>query len=127
MALASVVLVLGGCSAFDAAAHGSASASYDTASDFARENSTVASWLPLDAASITLVTSTRAEGTATIRYESTTSPDGCETAARTSAPTMDVETDLDIYGIDSVLVCDEWAVAGDGDEWVAWTPATEAE
>ena len=40
---------------------------------------------------------------------------------------MDVESDIDVYSIDSVLLCDDWAIAHEGNQWLAWTPATEAE
>lgn len=127
LGLVSIVLILGGCTAYDAAAHGSVETNFTNATEFAREHSGIASWLPADAQAITAVDSTRAENTMTVRYDSATEPEGCEAVPRTSSPTMDVESDIDVYSIDSVLLCDDWAIAHEGNQWLAWTPATEAD
>lgn len=126
LGLVSIVLLLAGCSAFDATAHGSAETTYTGASGLAKEHPEVASWLPSDATSITVVDSTRADDTMTVGFDSASAPDGCEAAERQSAPTMSVDTDVDVYAVDSVLVCGDWALARDADHWVAWTPAVEA-
>jgi hypothetical protein len=127
LGLVSIMLVLGGCSAYEATVHGRAETAHASATSLASEHPDVASWLPPDATSITVVNSTRAEDTTTISYDSDTAPDGCETVPRTSAPTMAVDADVDVYSTDSVLLCDTWAIAQDAGTWVAWTPATEAE
>ncbi|WP_405372855.1 MULTISPECIES: hypothetical protein [unclassified Microbacterium] len=126
LGLISIALILGGCSAYDAAAHGRATSTSPNETAFTKAHPDTAPWLPVDAASITVVQSTREANTITIGYESATEPEGCETVTRTSAPTMDIDADVDVYAIDSVLRCDRWAVAHDGDRWVAWTPASEA-
>lgn len=126
LGMVSIVLLLAGCSAYDAAAHGRVQTSFTHETEFAQEHPDSATWLPADATSITVANSTRAEHTMTIRYDSTTTPVGCESAPRESSPTMGVYSGIDVYSIDSVLVCDGWAVAhGDG-QWIAWIPATEA-
>ena len=127
LGLVSIVLILAGCSAIDDVAHGSSRTTYSNATDFAREHSGVADWLPADARSVALVSSTRTDGVMTLAYESETAPEGCETLPRQSAPTMSIDTEVDVYATPSVLVCESWAVAHDADQWLAWTPATEAE
>ena len=126
LGLVSIVLILAGCSAIDDLAHGSSRVTSSNATAFAREHAGVADWLPADAMSVALVSSTRADDVMTLTYESETAPEGCETLPRQSAPTMSVDTDIDVYATPSVLVCGSWAVAHDADQWLAWTPATEA-
>lgn len=127
LGLVSIVLILAGCAAIDDVAHGSAQTTYPNVADFEKEHAETAGWVPSDARSVTLVSSTRADGVMTLAYESATAPDGCETVARQSSPTMSIDTEVDVYATSSVLLCGQWAVAHDGDQWLAWTPATEAE
>ena len=39
----------------------------------------------------------------TIRYDSASDPEGCETVPRSSAPTINIDSDIDVYSLDSVL------------------------
>lgn len=127
LGLVSIVLILAGCSAVDDLAHGSAQTTYTNAAAFSKEHADAASWLPTDAMSITLVSSTRTEGVMTLAYESATAPMGCKSVPRQSSPTMSLDTNIDVYAISSVLLCGEWAVARDASQWLAWIPATEAD
>lgn len=126
LGLVSIVLILAGCSAIDDVAHGSAQTTYTNAPAFEKDHADTAAWLPADATSVTLVSSTRADGVMTLAYESATAPEGCESVERQSSPTMSVETDVDVYAASSVLLCGQWAVAHEAGQWLAWTPATEA-
>jgi hypothetical protein len=51
----------------------------------------------------------------------------CAEVERLSAPTMEITSGPDIYAIDRVAVCGEWAVAESNNTYYAWTPAKEAE
>jgi uncharacterized protein YceK len=125
--LAVILLTVSGCAAVDSLAYGRATAHYDNAAAYAQEKGHAPTWMPTDAVDIVEVASTRADDTATVAFDSASGPAGCDDVDRRSAPTMNVEG-VDVFAIDRVALCGDWAVATDGEgAFTAWTPAIEAE
>ncbi len=126
LGMAAILLTLSGCAAVDSVAYGRAESTYATANDLAQAHDEAPAWMPADARDITRVVSTRAQAES-LMFSSTDGLAGCEDVERLSAPTMEIASAPDVYAIDRVAVCDEWAVAKSDGTYYAWTPATEAE
>lgn len=122
-----ILVTLSGCAAVDNLAHGQSSATYSNAQEFAQADGGAPGWLPADARQIETVSSTRADDTASVVFVSDEGVSGCEDVDRVSAPTMEIESGPDVYAIDRVAVCGDWAVAESDGTYYAWTPAQEAE
>lgn len=126
--LAAIFLTTAGCAVVNDVAYGKTETTHANPVELAQERGTTLDWLPSDARSIVRVASTREEGVESILFSSATAPEGCRETERLSAPTMLVEDAPDVYEIDVVQVCGNWAVAaGDDDRYIAWTPAPEAD
>ncbi|MDF2916992.1 hypothetical protein ACU6RU_04150 [Microbacterium sp. F1-18] len=126
LGMAAILLALSGCAAVDSVAYGRAESTYATAKDLAQARGEAPAWLPADARDITRVVSTRAEAESLL-FSSADGLTGCEDVERLSAPTMEIAAGPDVYAIDRVTVCGEWAVAENDGTYYAWTPAEEAE
>lgn len=127
LGMAAILLTLSGCAAVDNIAYGRAESSFANAYELSESGSGAPLWLPADATEITRVSSTRAEDTVSLVFRSDDGLTGCEEVERISAPTMEVTDGPDVYAIDRVAACDEWAVAESDGTYYAWTPAKEAE
>lgn len=123
-ALALVAVSLTGCSAFGDLAHDRVTAEASTRADL----ESPPAWMPVDARDISSVTGTGGKASdtrpTTLVFTSRdgVTADGCTTAPRESAPTMDVDGAPDVYSATSVLRCGGWSMLSEGDRWVAWTP-----
>jgi hypothetical protein len=127
LGMAAIVLIVSGCAAIYDVAHGKATATYTTATELAGDQGDDVAWVPEDATEIEVVTSTRTEGTASIVFRSDDDLGDCGATERLSAPTMVIESGPDVYAIDEVMVCGDWAVASSDGLFYGWTPAVEAE
>jgi hypothetical protein len=126
LGMAAILLTLSGCAAIDSVAYGRAESSYATAQEFVQARGEAPAWLPPDAREITRVVSTRAEAESLL-FSSEDGLAACEDVERVSAPTMEIASAPDVYAIDRVAVCGEWAVAESDGTFYAWTPAQEAQ
>lgn len=125
--MVAIMLTLAGCSAVDDLAYGRAEASYANPDDLAQARGEALDWLPADAREIERVASTRADGTESLLFVSAEGLAGCGQTDRLSAPTMEVDDAPDVYAIDTVALCGDWAVAEQDGTYYAWTPAKEAD
>lgn len=127
LGMAAILLTLSGCAAVDGIAYGRSSATFENASQLSESGGGAPLWLPADATEITRVSSTRAQDTVSILFRSDEGVAGCEEVPRVSAPTMEIADGPDVYAIDRVALCDDWAVAESDGTYYAWTPAKEAD
>jgi hypothetical protein len=127
LGMAAIVLIVSGCAAIDDVAHGKATTTYSSADELVAEHTDTDEWVPADAREIEVVSSTRAADTASILFRSDEGLTGCLETERLSAPTMNIDAGPDVYAIDEILLCDEWAVVEDDGVFYAWTPAIEAD
>ena len=125
--IVAIIATLAGCSAVDDLAHGRAAASYANPQELAQAREGALDWLPGDAREIERAASTRADGTESLLFVSEEGLAGCSETARLSAPTMTVDGAPDVYAIDTVALCGDWAVAEQDGTYYAWTPAAEAD
>lgn len=121
-----VLFLVTGCGVVDDVAHGTSQSSFANSQMLEQDRGEELAWLPDDAQRIVLVASTRSDATESLVFESEQGLSGCETVERESAPTMVVPGGLDVYAVKDVALCGEWAVAQDGGDFYAWTPATES-
>jgi len=121
-----VLFLVTGCGVVDDVAHGKSQSSFANSQMLEQDRGEELAWLPDDAQRIVLVASTRSDATESLVFESEQGLSGCETVERGSAPTMVVPGGLDVYAVKDVALCGEWAVAQDGGDFYAWTPATES-
>ncbi|MDJ1114561.1 hypothetical protein [Microbacterium dauci] len=127
LGMAAIVLIVSGCAVVDDVVHGKAATTYSTAAELADDRDIAAAWLPDDATEIEVVSSTRTADTASIVFRSDEGVRGCVTTERRSAPTMVIDSGPDVYAIDEVMVCGDWAVVESDGLFSGWTPAVEAE
>ncbi|MDF2580590.1 MAG: hypothetical protein K0S49_2169 [Microbacterium sp.] len=127
LGMAAILLTLSGCAAIETVAYGSVESTYETAKELAQARGEAPAWLPADARELTRVVSTRAEAESIVFSSDTGLAADCAEVERLSAPTMEITSGPDVYAIDRVAVCGEWAVAENDGTYYAWTPATEAE
>ncbi|MFS0713644.1 hypothetical protein ABC195_07140 [Microbacterium sp. 2P01SA-2] len=127
LGMAAILLTLSGCAAVDNVAYGRAETTYDTAKELVQARGEAPAWLPADARELTRVVSTRADAESIVFSSDTGLAADCAEVERLSAPTMEITSGPDVYAIDRVAVCGEWAVAENDGTYYAWTPATEAD
>jgi hypothetical protein len=125
--MVAILLTLSGCAAVDHVAYGRSSATYANAYELSESGGGAPLWLPTDATEITHVSSSRAQDTESLLFRSDEGLGGCEEVPRVSAPTMEIADGPDVYAIDRVALCEDWAVAESDGTYYAWTPAKEAD
>lgn len=121
-----ILFVVSGCALVNDVAYGRAESSAPNGAELAAARGEALDWLPADAADIRRVQSTRSDAESLV-FRSATGPVGCDEVDRTSAPTMTVTDAPDVYAVDRVRVCGDWAVATVDGVSYAWTPGDEAE
>ena len=124
--LTAVLIVVTGCGVVDDVAHGTSQSSFANAQMLEQDRGETLEWLPDDAQHIVRVASTRSDSTESLVFESERGLSGCETVERQSAPTMVVPGGLDVYAVNDVALCGEWAIAQNDGDFYAWTPAAES-
>ena len=118
-----LITALAGCSAVGDALQREASHQFATRDALVDGWEKKASWLPADAESIVTRESTMgAPATLTAVSTSDLDPDQCAEVERRSAPTIVMANTPDVYKIDRVLACGDWAVVETEDGWYGWTP-----
>ncbi len=123
--LAALLLVgsLAGCSAVSDALQREAQHEFESREELVETWDKDASWLPVDAETIVTRESTMGDpASLTARSSSALDPERCAEVERRSAPTVAVEDTPDVYKIDQVFACGDWAVVATEDGWFGWTP-----
>lgn len=126
-ALAAVVpaaLLLSGCSLVDEVLHHERSVEFATAADLTTEWSGSAPWVPDDATDIRIREKTEGD-VVTILLTSVADLDTslCAEVERRSAPVFAVEGAPDVFKLDEVWACGDWAVVPADGGWFGWTPS----
>jgi hypothetical protein len=118
-----LVMPLVGCAAVVDALRGEAAAEFDTRADLVDDWGKAAPWLPADATDIVTHESTEGDP-ASLRAVSATAlnPAHCVEVERESAPMFTLAETPDVYKIDRVYACGDWAVVATDDGWYGWTP-----
>ena len=89
-----------------------------------------ATWLPTDAADITVRESTKDGATAVIGFATESDLLGCAPTDRLSLPAYAVEwgpDDDDIVKTTTVQSCGDWVFVATADGWFGWTPSAPGE
>ncbi|MFS0866190.1 hypothetical protein AB3M83_02495 [Microbacterium sp. 179-B 1A2 NHS] len=120
---AALLLPLAGCSAVGDLLQQEASHTFATRADLDRQWGKDARWLPTDATAITTHESTAGDpASLTAASEATLDPARCAEVDRQSAPVFTLEGTPDVYKVDQVFACGDWAVIATDDGWYGWTP-----
>jgi len=136
LALAAIpLLALTGCSAIMDVVNSESESHFDDGGalfDSRVLTANEATWLPTDAADITVRTSTKTDVTATavIGFASDSELVGCAPTERLSMPSYNVEwgpDDDDIAKTDTVTSCGDWVFIPTDDGWFGWTPSAPGE
>jgi len=121
--LASVALTASGCAVVDGLVHKQKSAEYADADAFVADGDLDAPWLPVDSTQIRVIRSTQADDAALAAESSIElDPALCTEVPRQSAPAYTLDDAVDVYDLDTVFACGDWAVAKTPDGWLGWTP-----
>lgn len=111
------------CAAVGDALQREATHEFDTREDLVRDWAREAPWVPADAESIRIRESLGGEpASLAVSSSSDLDPTMCVDVERKSAPTLVLEKTPDVYKIDRVLACGDWAVVQTDDGWYGWTP-----
>ncbi|MEL5990109.1 hypothetical protein ACOKGD_07545 [Microbacterium phosphatis] len=114
---------LAGCAAAEAALQQEASHEFATHDELVKGWKREAPWVPADAQSIRIRESLAGEpASLAVVSESDLTTDLCAEVERKSAPTIVLEKTPDVYKIDRVFACGDWAVVETDDGWYGWTP-----
>lgn len=114
---------LTGCSAVSDALYGEASHEFSSHDQMVEQWSKEAPWLPADASSILIREKTDGDP-ASLTADSATplDPELCGEVERRSASTFALDNTPDVFKIDRVYACGDWAVVATDDGWYGWTP-----
>ena len=124
LALAVIASVsLTGCVSIPQLLQNESSSTFPDAATVAADWDKSAPWLPADATDISVYESTNGDP-ASLRATSGASldPAQCVEVDRQSAPTFVLDDTPDVYKIDTVFACGDWAVVPTDDGWYGWTP-----
>lgn len=128
LAAALLLVTLTGCATIGDVFTRQASHAFATRDELAREWTKEAPWLPADAEAIVTRESTAGDPASLIAISGEAlSAELCTEVERQSAPHFTLEGAPDIYKIDRVFACGDWAVAATDDGWYGWTPNHPAE
>lgn len=124
MPLAAVLLVsLTGCSSIGQVLRQEAAHEFESQGQLVTQWGKDAPWLPADATSIRTYEATDGDpASLTAVSDADVDPARCAKAERGSAPTFAIEDTPDVYKIDRVYACGDWAVVPTEDGWYGWTP-----
>lgn len=123
LAAAVLLVSLTGCSGIGDALRQEASHEFATRDQLVKEWGKDAPWLPDDATSIVTRESTAGDPASVTSGSATgLDPSLCAETERRSAPTFALEDTPDVYKIDRIFACGEWAVVATDDGWYGWTP-----
>lgn len=87
-----------------------------------------AGWVPADATEITGTASTdSAVAAILVQSREELDPALCAQTSRRSAPVFALEGAPDVFEMDTVYACGEWAVVATDGGWLGWTPSNPAE
>lgn len=122
-ATAVAALSLTGCSTLQQALQHESTARFADASALASDWDKTADWLPEDATAISVHESTDgAPASLLATSDAELDLTRCAEVERQSAPTFSIEDTPDVYTIDTVFACGDWAVVPTDDGWYGWTP-----
>ncbi len=126
-ALAVVVpatVLLSGCSIVDEVLYHERSVEFATAAELTTGWAGSAPWVPDDATDIRLREKTEGDVATIILTSAETEldPAVCVGVERRSAPVFAVEEAPDVFKLDEVQACGDWAVMPAAGGWFGWTP-----
>lgn len=122
-------LLLGGCAAVEGLVHKQSTRTFDDVDAFRADAPVDADWVPEDATTLTLRTSTieDADDAALLLASTAKLPEDCVETERTSAPTWTLDDAPSAYEAKTVFVCGDWSVIPSDDGWFGWTPNSDEE
>lgn len=122
-AAAAVSLSLTGCTSIQQMLQNESTGTYPDAAAVAADWDKTAPWLPADATDISVHESTKGDpATLLATSDSELDLSQCAEVPRQSAPTFAIDGAPNVYKIDTVYACGDWAVVPTDDGWYGWTP-----
>jgi hypothetical protein len=123
LATAVAASLLTGCSSIQQTLQHESTGAYADAAALTEGWDKTAPWLPDDATDISVHESTQGEPASLLaRSDSDLDTSQCTQVDRQSAPTFAIDGAPDIFTIDRVFACGDWAVVTTDDGWYGWTP-----
>lgn len=116
-------LALTGCTSLQEAIRDESSGTYADAAALDAAWDKTAPWLPDDASGISMHQTVNGDpASLLIASDSDLDPTQCAEVDRQSAPTFTIDDAPNVFTIDTVYACGDWAVVPTDDGWYGWTP-----